>query len=141
MKKKQYLVYHPSQLNSLSTLPWAHRSGIGKIVLADSFQHDRKDQFESALNKSYYACGCDQGAKALILGLLLFAIAGGAGHVNAAWPWSQTISTILGGSILMALTGKLIGLMAANRRLKQTVREIQTDWKPKWPESKISGCG
>ncbi len=141
MKRKQFLVYHPSQLNSLSTLPWAHRSGIGKIVLADSFQHAKKEQFESALNKSYYACGCDYGAKALLLGLLLFAIAGGAGHLYEAWLWPQTISIFLGGSIAMAMTGKLIGLMAADRKLKQTVREIQSDWKPIWRESKITGCG
>lgn len=141
MKKRQFLVYHPSQLNSLSTMPWAHGNGIGKIVLDESFQHPKKEQLEMELNKAYYACGCDQGAKALILGLLLFAVIGGAGHFYAAWSLSKIISTLLGGSIVMAISGKFIGLMIANKRLKHTRREIQSNWKPKWPETKKIGCG
>ena len=141
MKKKRFLVDHPSQLNALSVLPWLHSAGLGRIVFADTYVNDNKQQMEMILNKSYHACGCSEGAKALLLGLITFSIAGMAGYFYASWTWPQTISTIAGGTVLMSLLGKFTGLLLANRKLKKTIREIQSDWNPQWPDSKDIGCG
>ena len=141
MGKKQFIIKHPSQLNSLSTLPLFHRTGLGKIVFNESLQHPNKAQWEREINKNYYACGCSQGAKALIIGLLVFGIAGGIGYNNLDWSITNTLVTIFGGALAMAIVGKFIGLMNANGKLKETVREIQSVWEPHWPEAKIIGCG
>lgn len=141
MKKKRFLVYHPSQLNALSVLPWMHRTGLGKILLADTYVNDNKQQMEMELNKSYHACGCSEGAKALLLGLIAFSIAGTAGYFYASLTWQQAITTVAGGTVLMALLGKFAGLLMANRKLKKTIREIQSNWNPAWPDSKDMGCG
>ena len=141
MKSKQFIINHPSQLNSLSTLPFTHRTGLGKIVFNDSFQHSNKEQMERDLNKNYYACGCSQGAKALLIGLLVFGVAGSYGFYNYDWSVTKSLTSFFGGAILMSLLGKLIGLVQANGKLKNTIREIQSVWKPDWPKAKTIGCG
>jgi hypothetical protein len=141
MKNKVFRIYHPSQLNSLSTLPFIHRNGLGKIILDESFQSSKKKQFESELNKAYHACGCDLGAKALIIGLILITATGFIGGQFAIWSLTKTLSVILAGAIVISIFGKLVGLVLANRRLKQTVREIQSEWRPIWPETKSITCG
>lgn len=141
VKRKQIIIHHPSQLNSLSALPFTHRAGLGKIVLGDSFQHSGKEQMEHDLNKNYYACGCSQGAKALLIGLLIFGVAGVYGFYNYDWSVTRSLTSFLGGAILMSLSGKLTGLVQANGKLKKTIRGIQSVWKPDWPAAKTTGCG
>jgi hypothetical protein len=140
MKSKQYIINHPSQLNSLSTFPFTNRPGLGKIVFNDSFQHSNKEQMEHDLNKNYYACGCSQGAKALLIGLLVFGVFGLYGFYYYDWSVTKCLISFFGGAILMSLLGKFIGLVQANRKLKKTIGEIQCVWKPDWPEAKTIGC-
>lgn len=140
MKSKEFIIYHPSQLNSLSTLPFTHHKGRGKIVINDSFKHANKEQLEHDLNKNYYACGCNQGAKALLIGLLVFGLAGLYGFYTYEWSVTKSLTWCFGGAILMSIVGKLIGLVQANGKLKKIIREIQSVWKPYWPEEKTIGC-
>jgi hypothetical protein len=139
--KKQFVVRHPSQLNSLSTLPFFHRTGLGKIVLDETFQHSSKEQWEQEINKRYYACGCNQGAKALILGLIFFGISGSLLYFKYELSLTNTLTMFFVGSIIMAVLGKFVGLKSANTELRKTVKEVQSVWKPQWPESKTFGCG
>ena len=139
--EKQFVIKHPSQLNSLSTLPFVRRTGLGKIVFDESFQHPDKGRLEQNINKEYFACGCSQGAKALLIGLLLFIVIGSVGHYSFNWSVMKTIITIFGGTIASAVLGKVIGLISANMRLKRIVRETQSIWKIQGKESKIIGCG
>jgi len=141
MKNKQFIIKHPSQLNSLSTLPFTRRTGLGKIVLDDSFQHANKEQIELDLNKNYYACGCSLGAKSLIIGILIFGVVGIYGFHNYDWSVTKSLTLFFGGAILMSLLGKIMGLLQANGKLEKTIREIQSVWKPDWPEAKTIGCG
>ena len=141
MKNKQYIINHPSQLKALSTLPFTHRAGLGKIIINDSFQHENKDQMEYNLNKNYYACGCSQGAKALLIGLLVFGVVGFYGFNYYDWSVAKSLTSFFGGAILMSILGKLIGLVQANNKLKETTKEIQSVWKPDWPKAKTIGCG
>ena len=140
MKNRQYIIKHPSQLNSLSTLPFVHRTGLGQLVLSDSYQNENKEQVERDLNRNYYACGCSQGSKALLIGILIFGIAGIYGFYND-WPVAKILTVFFGGVVMMAILGKFYGLAQANRKLKKTVAEIQSVWKPDWPEATAIDCG
>lgn len=141
MNNKQFIIQHPSQLNALSTLPFMRRAGLGQIVLAEAFHHQDKAQMEQNLNKNYYACGCSHGAKALLMGMLVFGGAGLFGFFSNDWSASKSLTTFLGGTILASLTGKLFGLAAANGKLKKTIKEIQMVWKTDDPKVKLIDCG
>ena len=141
MKTREFVIHHPSQLNSLSTLPFSRRAWIGRIVLSESYHHNDKDEAEGELNKYYYACGCSQGAKGLILGLAIFGLVGLFGYYSYDWVLSKSISVFLSGAILAAIIGKLIGLVQANERLKKRIQKIQAVWSPEWSQTKILGCG
>jgi hypothetical protein len=141
MKSKQFIINQPSQLNSLSTLPFAHINGLGKIVLSDSFQHPNKEQMENELNKNYYACGCSEGAKALLAGLLAFGIVGFYGFYKFDWSVTKSLLSFFGGVFIMSLLGKFFGLVQANVKLKKTIREIQSVWKQDRQDAKTIGCG
>jgi len=139
--KKQFIIRHPSQLNSLSTLPFLHRTGLGKIVLNETFQHPNKEQFEQQINSKYYACGCNEGAKALILGIICFGIGGAIGYFKYGLSAGSSLTLLFGGAVAMAVLGKMAGLIIANGKLRKTIKEVQSVWKPHWPESKTIGCG
>ena len=129
MESKQFIIDHPSQLNALSA-PFKHRSSLGKIIFNDSFQHADKKKMERELNKNYYACGCSQGTKALLIGIFVFGVAGAYGFYNYDWSVTKSIASFFGGATVMSLLGKLMGLSKANNKLKQTIKEIQSVWKP-----------
>jgi hypothetical protein len=139
--KKTFIIRHPSQLNSLSTLPIMRTAGLGRIVLNETFQHPDKEKWEREINKRYYACGCNQGALALIIGLILFGVGGAFGYFKYELSISSSLTFFFVGSITMAVLGKFIGLIRANKELRKTVREVQSVWKPNWAESKSVGCG
>lgn len=139
--KKQFVVKHPSQLNSMTTLPFLHKAGLGKIVFDESFEHKSREQWERDLNKNYYACGCNQSARALIFGLIIFGIGGWFGYLKYDLSITQSLVVFFVGSISMAVIGKFTGLIKANKELRQIAKEVQSVWKPKWEESEILGCG
>lgn len=141
MERNKCIITHPSQLNSLSTLPFTRRSGLGKIVLSDSYPDENKKQMEYDLNKNYYACGCAQGAKAMLIGLLIFGVSGVFGFLYYDWSVTKSLAYFFGGTILTSLMGKLVGLFQANRNLRATVKEIQSVWRSDWPKAEYTGCG
>ena len=70
--EKEYLISHPSQLNNLSVFPLKRNQSIGKIRLGGNMLNNPKVEFfENLLNKNYYSCGCSEGAKGLVVGLIL----------------------------------------------------------------------
>lgn len=83
---------------------------------------------EHDLNDNYYACGCSQGAKAMLLGLLVFGVVGLYGFYYNDWSVIKSLISFFGGAIMMSLFGKVFGLVQANRKLKKTIREIQSVW-------------
>jgi len=138
---RQFVINHPSQLNSLSTLPFSRRTGIGKIVFNESFLHPDKEKWQQKLNREYYACGCSEGAKALLIGLFIFLMVGVIGFFYSNWSLSKSVTVIFVGTIAMSVLGKLIGLVKANKKLRATIQEIQSVWQPEWPQGEIIGCG
>jgi hypothetical protein len=142
MKNKQFLVYHPSQLNSLSTWPIVRTPGIGRIVLDQKFQHPNKETWEKGLNRDYYACGCDTGAKALVAGLIGCLAIAAMGYLDGRISVGKAVLVGLVGPLILAGIGKLYGLAKANGRLKKTIREIQSNWKTDLPTAEeLIACG
>lgn len=139
--KKTFVIQHPTQLNALSTLPVLHKTGLGKIVLDETLQHPDKDKWEREINKRYYTCGCSQGAQALMIGLILFGAGGAIGYFKYELTFSNTLTIFFVGSITMAVLGKFIGLISANKQLRKVIKEVQSVWKPNWPEYKRTECG
>lgn len=129
--RKQYVISHPSQLNSLSVLPLAKISGIGTIRLTGTFEnHPQRPEFEEKLNKQYRACGCDTSAKSLILGVVASTALAAYKMSTGEWSLGYSAAVVLGLSIVALAAGKLYGLARANARLKEIVRAIQSIWIP-----------
>ncbi len=120
---------HPSQLNSLSSFSLYRKYGLGQLKLADSFQYKDKLSLEQDLNRNYYACGCSEGSKALILFLIGSAFYAGFKYFQGERSLIVLGTYIIGTSIAGSILGKLIGLYKANNHLKRTVHTIQAHWK------------
>jgi hypothetical protein len=141
--KRQQIINHPSQLSALSVLPVVRTPGAGRIVIADAKVDDNQRlAWERKLNHLYFACGCVYAAVGLTVAVLGYAtwLVVRPGHWSDLawrdlWIGLATIAAAAG-------IGKTIGLLRANRRLKQAVGEIQRDWKvPLEEEGRTSTCG
>jgi hypothetical protein len=142
MKNKQFLIHHPSQLNSLSTWPMVRKPGIGRIALDPKLQHPEREKWEKVLNREYYACGCDTGAKALVAGLIGCAAVAVYGYLDGRMSMGKALFIGLVGPLILAGIGKVYGLAKANGRLKETVRAIQANWNTDLPQAReLIACG
>lgn len=143
MKNKTYLIEHPSQLNDLWVIPLLRTKALGKIVLGGSIvNHIEKERWERELNKYYFACGCDIGAKGLIIGFVGSLAYGGINYFQDIWSLSTTVPFILAATFVLSGFGKLFGLVIAQRNLNGVISEIQKNWKVETkPESEVWNCG
>jgi hypothetical protein len=131
MKTREHIINHPSQLNSLSVLPLAKLPGMGTIRLTGTFKdHPQRAELEDRLNRQYRACGCATSAQFLLVGAVGSIVVAAFMNVRDAWSLSTSAAVVVGVSIVALAAGKLVGLMQANRRLKETVAEIQRLWIP-----------
>jgi hypothetical protein len=122
---------HPSQLNSLSPFSLFRKSGLGTLKLSPNFDHENKQTWEKELNKYYYACGCSEGSKGLLLfllgGMIYFGVKTYLGNSDLWTSMAMATGIALSGAIV----GKITGLYKANSKLKRTVYSIQSHWKVK----------
>ncbi len=134
---------NPAQLNALSTIPFIRTSGIGKLRLGGNItEHPERTRWEKELNRHYHACGCDTGAKGLLISLLAGSTWAGYSYSQGSWGAGFAAGVALSITIGGAMIGKLSGLMRANRKLKQTISEIQSQWQhEKKTESEHWSCG
>jgi hypothetical protein len=142
MKAAHSHINHPSELNSLTAARLFRKPGRGKIRLSPDFEHPEKEQWEAALNRYYYACGCSSGAKGLLLMLALGLGAGIAAYALGILPLKHAAALPLAAAIAGAAIGKVSGLAAANRRLARVVHTVQANWKPEdKAERPLVACG
>src|SRR5438045_2773526 len=131
-------IRHPSQLSAPSMWRMIWRRIPPRLLIeAEGTSAERVLTWESQLSHLQSACGCEQGAVGLIVGLgtcLLFLLlrSGGWGHPGRREFW-------IGLGVVTSTTsvGKLIGLLLAQRKLKRVIKEIQTHWKPEKPQVEI----
>lgn len=143
MRTKEQIFTHPSQLNTLSAIPFLHTSGLGTLRLGGSIsEHPEIKRWENELNKYFYACGCDASAKSLVIALIAGSAWAGYSYFQGTWGVGTAIGTALSIAIGGAIVGKIFGLFRANGKLKQTVKEIQEQWQPEEkPETGHWTCG
>lgn len=142
MKTRTLQINHPSELNSLTHSRWFRKAGLGAIRLSPEFDHPQKEQWESQINRYYYACGCADGATGLMSLLVLGLIGGFAAYQFDVLTLKQFVAVPIAASIIGAAVGKLSGLAAARRKLTRVVHTVQANWKPlDRTESPLSICG
>jgi hypothetical protein len=131
MKTRSTVISNPSDLNALNSFPFARKRGIGKISLAENFQHEEREELEKQLNKYYYACGCSTSSKWLISGLILGGVLTIAGNYISGFDTPNALLTVTGLGLAGAISGKILGLVKANSNLKRCIHTIQAFWRPK----------
>ena len=135
------LIQHPSELNPLQNLPFTRRSTRGPLRLAETFGGKDRASLEKELNRHYYACGCTEGAKGLLLGLFIGTVLSMSAWFRASWSLLDAGTLLLSGAILGAVVGKVIGLLHANMRLRATIRHVKDTWQGSWTEEETIECG
>lgn len=142
MKTRSSQVTHPSELNSLTPFRLLRKPGRGTIRLAPEFEHPEKQQWESDINRFYYACGCASGAKGLLVMLLVGLAVSITSYVVGALPIGKLVILPIVAAVAGAVIGKIAGLASAHRRLKRVVHTVQAHWKPKDKQERpIVVCG
>lgn len=119
----------PSQLADLSVrrlMSW--RAPAPVAIQAAGTPSERVRAWERRLGGLQSACGCEQGAVGMFVGLLgylayLLMRPGGWGDPGSAELWT-------GFAVLCVTTsvGKAVGLRLAQQRLQQAAREIRAQW-------------
>ena len=139
---KEYNISHPTQLNSLSTLPFIGVKTVGKLKLKGNMrEHPQRKDLEKLLNKHYYACGCDTGSITLLIGLILT-----SGYFIYSYSIKDisilsSLGTIIGVSIASSIIGKVYGLFRANQKLKKVIEQVKKEWKPEKEFMENWSCG
>ena len=118
-------ISHPSQLEALSVLPIKRSPGRRRVAIADHLiaSPQQREALEGELNRRLFACGCTAATAGLLLAVFgYFAWAlianpdiGLLGHAG------RCLLAMIAGSVI----GKLVGLAAAESRLKQTIAEVK----------------
>lgn len=143
MAYSESIIRHPSQLNNLSRLPLLRVRGVGTIRLQGEISgHPAQPKWEADLNRYYFACGCDTSAKCLTAVLLIVGAWSVFSYFQGELSFWAALQVSLGSAIAGAVAGKFFGLWRANNKLKQTISEIQSQWKPaEEPEPDRWSCG
>lgn len=132
------IIDHPSQLNSLSTIPGIRPIPRGTISLGGAMEkHEKRGDWETRLNNSYRACGCGPSAALLLVGVVL--ALGTVGYQALSDTATFSIGTaalkVFAAGAVGAAIGKFYGLFRANSDLKKTAAELQAIWKVETPSS------
>jgi len=130
------------ELNSLTTTRFFRKPGRGVIRLSLEFSHPEKQQWESDINRYYYACGCASSAKGLLLSLVLGLAVSMAAYMLDSMSFKQMLALPSVVAILGAVIGKFLSLARARRRLTRVVHTVQANWSPKdTTERPVVICG
>jgi hypothetical protein len=103
-------------------MPIKRKSGQRKVSLRELLAGEEGGKIEAMLNRRLFACGCTESALAIVLAL--------AGYIAWLLIWSENVSVLghMGRGLLVivagAILGKAIGLLRAERRLKETIDMI-----------------
>ena len=142
MRKRDFQVNHPSELNVLIVPRLLRKRGLGKITLSPAFEHPEKQTWETDINRYYYACACASGARGLMIMLMLGFVGSIIAYLLDFLSVRQLIVIPIVAAIVGAIVGKLLGLARARRRLIRVVHTVQAYWKPRDREERpIIICG
>jgi hypothetical protein len=118
-----HVLSEPSELGGLSTL---RSRGRRRIRLSGRLAgHERSAEWERDLNRHYLACGCDAGARGTFIGLIGATLLAIDALMRGWLGWTGLVLLSLALIVAASGLGKLVGLLQANRRLKQLIHQIQ----------------
>ncbi len=139
--KHETVIEHSSQLHSLHVFPPLRAPGLGVLRLGGEMaRHESRERWQRELNRSYHACGCDTGAKGLLIGLPAGLVA--AALSGAPWLSWRAAGIAVGAMLAGAAIGKIVGLARAQIRLTRTAREIVAEVRKREPAGVDDiGCG
>lgn len=124
MKSKLHIIYHPADLKALSVLPLKRWPGQRRVAISERLiPSPKRESLERQLNEKLFACGCPQATIGLLLavvGYVAWALVLGS-DIGIARHIGQGIGAAAAGTMI----GKFVGLLAAERRLKQVADEIR----------------
>lgn len=99
-----------------------HQKIQGKIELnLDYLTPTEAISFEKKINDNYHACGCELGALITLLSVGTMLVYPQISGVQMNWNYAWKCITVI---FLLALTGKMIGLLLAKYRLRKTVNRL-----------------
>jgi hypothetical protein len=123
-------IRHPSQLSAASMWLMIRRRTSRRVLIeAEGASAETVRTWESQLSRLQSACGCEQGAAGLIVGLsgyVFFLLLRPGGWGNPGWSEFWVGLGVITGTTSI---GKLLGLMWAQWKLKRVIKEIQSHWK------------
>lgn len=125
------LFSEPSELGALSTLSSLRSRGRRRIRLSGRLAgQERSAEWERDLNRYYLACGCDTGARGAFIGFIGATLLTIDSLMRGGLGWTGLVVLSLALVIVASGLGKLVGLLQADRRLKQLVHRIQQQVPP-----------
>jgi hypothetical protein len=99
------------------------RGRLGVKIILPGLDEERRANFERRVERSLAACGCNEGAVALLLYLIVIPTLIFTGRLAPSWPLGWIA---VGAGLLAALVaGKFFGLGIARFTLYQTLNEIK----------------
>jgi len=121
-RKEPEIIKHPGELKSLSVLPIKRKPGQRRVMLSALLAGEGRDDYESKLNRRLFACGCTESALGIILALSAYLI------WVVVWSGESSLLGHIGSGLAaflaVAVLGKIIGLIRAEKHLKETIQMI-----------------
>ncbi|HWR98215.1 MAG TPA: hypothetical protein VN317_07300 [Candidatus Methanoperedens sp.] len=103
------------------------RSGMRDVLIELPGAPAEIRKLEAQINKNLKACGCEIGAAFVAVGALSIGVFCLLAPNHFAWTSPKNLVGTLGFLGALALTGKIMGLAIANRRLQEAIRKIEDD--------------
>jgi hypothetical protein len=142
--KDVHVFSEPAELGELSALPFFRSRGRGRIRLSGRLaENENSAEWERDLNRYYFACGCDTGAKGTLIGIVGAALLTFDSLRRGWFGWTSLILLWVVLILSASGIGKLVGLIRADRRLKQLINRIRHEVppEPRVPNAPVLLCG
>jgi hypothetical protein len=121
-RKEPEIIKHPGELKSLSVLPIKLKHGQRRVSLSALLAAEGRSDYESKINRRLFACGCTESALGIILGLSVYIVWAvfRSGEISVIGHIGSGLAAFFAGSVL----GKIVGLIRAEKHLKETIQLI-----------------
>jgi len=138
---RRHEITHPNEFSQLRSVPLLRRHGAAPVVILDDrISAEKRAEWADQLNRSYLACGCVEGSLGMIAGLGVFGLYAAVARPDLSL-WAYIGLFVLAAAVGSA-AGKLVGLWAADRRLRALAARIRSEWDAPPREEKESWrCG
>lgn len=125
-----------SELGAIYTPPLFRGQGRGRIRLSGRLaKHPDSAEWERLLNRYYFACGCDIGAKGTVIGFIAAALLIYDSVTRGWFGWTMLAILSLGIIVVTSVVGKLAGLLQARGRLHELIFHIRREVPPTPPSA------